>query len=168
MRQPQKSPKRKTRAELNEEGRERKRQKKHRGHVSGSRSNVAEQNAQSGRASNIKDPRIGSKKPIALIAETPVQPKEKIKPKVAANKEKLSPEKELELLENDDKLDALLERLEDGETLTKDEQKYVDNTLDRIDELMVLLGIELEDESEDDEMFQTKQPDIVRLLKQKD
>lgn len=164
MRQPQKAKTKKTRAELNEEGRERKRQKKHRGHSAGSRANPTEQTSGSGKASNTKDPRIGSKKPITLVVEPSLKPKEKAKVKPPVNEEKLSPEKELDLLENDQKLDALLERLENGETITKEEHQYVDKTLDRIDELMVLLGIELEDDAEDDNDL----PDIMQLLKRKD
>lgn len=34
----------------------------------------------------------------------------------------LSPQAELDMLENDERLDALLERLEEGETLTAEEQ----------------------------------------------
>ncbi len=52
----------------------------------------------------------------------------------------LSPQAELDLLENDERLDALLERLEEGETLTAEEQSWVDAKLDRIDELMQKLG----------------------------
>ncbi len=53
----------------------------------------------------------------------------------------LSPQAELELLENDERLDALLERLEEGGTLNAEEQSWVDAKLDRIDELMQQLGL---------------------------
>ncbi len=52
----------------------------------------------------------------------------------------LSPQAELELLENDERPDALLERLEEGGTLNAEEQSWVDAKLDRIDELMQQLG----------------------------
>lgn len=48
----------------------------------------------------------------------------------------LSPQAELDLLETDERLDALLERLEAGETLSAEDQSQVDAKLDRIDELM--------------------------------
>lgn len=168
MRQPQKAQKRKTRAELNEEGRERKRQKKHRGRSPGSRANPVDQSSQSGKTASLHDPRIGSKKPIPLTVEPTATAKPKADKQPPAVKPKLSPEQELEQLENDERLDALLERLENGETISKAEHQYVDEKLDRIDELMALLGIELEDEPEDDELLQTRQPDIMQLLKRKD
>ena len=72
------------------------------------------------------------------------------------------PEKELEMLESDDRLDGLLARLEDGETITEKEQKYIDTCLDRIDELMQQLGLSYDDEDEEEE---EKQEDMMRLLK---
>lgn len=169
MRQPQKTSKRKTRAELNEEGRERKRQKKHRGNQSGSRANGGLVNKQDTGSSVKKDPRVGSKTPVPLIVEDkkvvtrPVAAKpapEVVKPTPA-----LAPEKELALLENDDRLDALLERLDNDERLSKEEQAYVEKTLDRIDELMEMLGIELGDD--DDDLDSDRPENILHLLKQK-
>lgn len=75
----------------------------------------------------------------------------------------LSPQAELDLLENDERTDALLERLEEGETLTAEEQSWVDAKLDRIDELMQKLGLSYDDE--DDEEEDEKQEDMMRLLK---
>ncbi|STD50120.1 Der GTPase-activating protein YihI [Edwardsiella tarda] len=72
----------------------------------------------------------------------------------------LTPEAELARLENDPRLDALLERLEEGATLNSEEQRYVDEMLDRIDELMEELGIELEDDEEEE-----KDEDIMQLLR---
>lgn len=161
MRQSQKSSKRKTRAELNDEGRERKRQRKHKGHASGSRSNTSDQDSKSSKRSSEKDPRIGSKKPISLLPEqTSNTPKPQEKP--VKDVKSLSPEKELAQLENDDRLDALLERLENGEELNTNDQDYVDHTLDRIDELMAILGIEFEEEEEEP---QNSRQDIMHLLK---
>lgn len=74
----------------------------------------------------------------------------------------LSPQAELELLENDERLDALLERLEEGGTLNAEEQSWVDAKLDRIDELMQQLGLSYDDEDEEEE---ERQEDMMRLLK---
>lgn len=74
----------------------------------------------------------------------------------------LSPQAELELLENDERLDALLERLEEGGTLNDEEQSWVDAKLDRIDELMQQLGLSYDDEDEEEE---ERQEDMMRLLK---
>ncbi|NDL64714.1 Der GTPase-activating protein YihI [Acerihabitans arboris] len=153
--------KRKSREELNTEGRARQRQKKRRGLASGSRAQEGNKaggrNAQSG----IVDRRIGSKKPVPLIADAatvkkPVAPEIYIPTTTA-----ILPEVELENLENDERLDELLQKLEQGKELAAPEQAYVDKTLDRIDELMTLLGIEIEDDEEED----VKNEDMLQLLK---
>ena len=151
---------RKTREELNQEARDRKRDKKHRGHAAGSRANGGEANAAGNKQGQQKDPRIGSKTPIPLGAtERPVTRQHKPK----SEKPMLSPQAELDLLENDERLDALLERLEEGEALSADEQTWVNAKLDRIDELMQQLGLSYDDD-EDDEEEEGKE-DMMRLLK---
>lgn len=69
----------------------------------------------------------------------------------------------LDLLENDERLDALLERLEKGEALSAEEQTWVDAKLDRIDALMQELGLSYDDD-EDEEEDEGKE-DMMRLLK---
>lgn len=161
--------KRKTRDELNSEGRERKRQKKHSGRAAGSRANPAVEVAKQSGQGKKSDPRIGSKKPVALTVSDEQSQTTKpqrdhtqdTKPKAETVVEtRLTPEQELALLENDDRLDALLERLDNGETLSKNEQKWVDSTLDRINALMDELGIEMDDDEEE-----TQQEDMMQLLK---
>ncbi|MCX8671070.1 GTPase-activating protein [Gilliamella sp. B2865] len=145
----------KTRQEINEESRELKRKRKHKGLPSGSRFNGKQNNKKT--SNIIKDPRIGSKKPISLVqTDDPIikvnQPK----------KVKLTPEQELDQLENDTKLDHLLDLVDQGKTLTNEQQSYLDNKLDRIDQLMKQLGYE--DNDFDDELEEPKE-DIVSLLK---
>lgn len=152
--------KKKSRVELDQEARERKRLKKRRGHASGSRTQIDPGNQKSKVSAEAKDPRIGSKVPVALVVEAKAKAKPQPKPKAEA-KPRLSPEEELAKLENDERLDALLDRIEDGETLNAEEQAYVDQTLERIDTLMDHLGIEL-GENDDEEV---KQEDILKLLK---
>ncbi|MGD9426473.1 Der GTPase-activating protein YihI [Pantoea sp. NSTU24] len=155
--------KRKSRDEINNEARDRKRDKKHRGHASGSRANPAAPASSNGRqAESAKDPRIGSKKPVALIADgktAAVKPKKSVE-KPAAKKVRLTPEEELAKLENDERLDALLDRLENGETLSAEDQGWLDASLDRIDELMEQLGIVMDDDEDD-----KAEEDMYRLLK---
>ncbi|MBM3071575.1 Der GTPase-activating protein YihI [Lelliottia sp. RWM.1] len=152
---------RKTREELNQEARDRKRAKKHSGHASGSRANGSSASGSSAQNGKQKDPRIGSKTPIPLgVTDTPVTKQHKPK----SEKPMLSPQAELDLLENDERLDALLERLEEGESLTAEEQSWVDAKLDRIDELMQKLGLSYDDDEEDEEEDE-KQEDMMRLLK---
>ena len=157
---------RKTTAEMNAEGRERKSDKKHRGNKSGSRNQEKSSGGKNNGQNNVADPRLGSKKPVALIVDENQVKATPVVPKQVAVKEKISPEQELEMLESDDRLDGLLARLEDGETITEKEQKYIDTCLDRIDELMKQLGIEFSDEDESEEE-EEKLDDIMRILKSK-
>ncbi|QOV68883.1 Der GTPase-activating protein YihI [Citrobacter sp. BDA59-3] len=150
---------RKSREELNQEGRDRKRDKKHRGNAAGSRASGASASSGSGKSASQADPRVGSKKPIPLGATEP-QVKKQHKPK--SEKPMLSPQAELDLLENDERLDALLERLEEGETLSAEDQSWVDAKLDRIDELMQQLGLSYDDDEEEEE---EGREDMMRLLK---
>jgi len=151
---------RKTREELNQEARDRKRAKKHSGHASGSRANGSSASGSAAQQSKQKDPRIGSKTPIPLgVTNAPVIKQQKPK---KSEKPMLSPQAELDMLENDERLDALLERLEGGEALNAEEQKWVDAKLDRIDELMQQLGLSYDDEEDEEE---EKQDDMMRLLK---
>ncbi|KML71540.1 Der GTPase-activating protein YihI [Pectobacterium peruviense] len=159
--------KRKTREELEREARDRKRDKKHRGHAAGSRTQEKSSTDQNSGQRKVADPRIGSKKPVQLgvLDSAIVKPKPKLKPsepveKVSAAKPAMSPEEELEMLENDARLDALLDRLDSGETLSAKDQSWVDETLDRIDILMEELGIELGDDDEEEQ-----QEDMLQLLK---
>ncbi|QDY43509.1 Der GTPase-activating protein YihI [Candidatus Pantoea soli] len=155
--------KRKSREELNQEARDRKRDKKHSGHKAGSRANPETQSASKGKSNKSADPRLGSKKPVALVADGTTQTVKKpaAQPKPKAEKVRLTPQEELAKLENDERLDTLLDRLENGETLSGEEQAWLDETLDRIDELMETLGIALDDDAEDEQA----EEDMMRLLK---
>ncbi|KGT95373.1 GTPase activator [Erwinia typographi] len=174
MKQPARAPqdkkpaaktKRKSRDEVNAEARDRKREKKHRGNASGSRANPVAASQKSSGSTASKDPRIGSKKAIALgpvAAETQsVKKTAKVARPAEEKKSRLSPEEELAKLENDQRLDALLDRLEKGETLPAEDQAWLDQTLDRIDVLMEQLGIALDDDVEDEQA----EEDMYRLLK---
>ncbi|MGS3143801.1 Der GTPase-activating protein YihI [Aeromonas sanarellii] len=130
-----------------QEGRERKRAAKRKGLKAGSRQQVEQAGKKSG-TKQAKDPRIGSRKPVALIVDEksskPVAPK--------AVKEKtlvMTPEQELASIENDDRLNDLLDRLDAGETLDAAEQAWVDQRVDRYQALMDELGIIDTDEDED-------------------
>lgn len=59
------------------------------------------------------------------------------------------------MLENDAQLNVLLDRIEAGENLGRGLQQYVDEKLDRIEQLMKQLGLL---EPEDDEEFQDEAP----------
>ncbi|MFM5584100.1 Der GTPase-activating protein YihI [Aeromonas veronii] len=133
-----------------QEGRERKRAAKRKGLKAGSRQQVEQPKSKSGN-SQSKDPRIGSRKPVVLV----VDDKQKKPAALKAVKEKklvMTPEQELASIENDDRLNDLLDRLDAGETLEAAEQAWVDQRVDRYQELMDELGIIDNDDDEDDEL----------------
>lgn len=140
-----------TRYELDALAREEKRKRKHKGLPTGSRNaDPAEQ--KKAVEKEVKDPRIGSRKKVPLMVEFVNQPEKgrTIKPvPVEPVKPTLSPEQELEQLENNECLNQLLDDLEAGKTLSIEDQKFMNECLDRIDELMTELGIEFEDEDGD-------------------
>ncbi|OCG07763.1 hypothetical protein A9G13_06000 [Gilliamella sp. wkB178] len=150
----------KSRQEINEESRELKKKRKHKGLPSGSRFNNTDDqlNKKSNKAE--RDPRLGSKKPIALVSKDAVNIT-KVAATTKVSKPALSPEQELEQLENDPQLEQLLDLVEQNSKLTKEQQTYLDTKLNRIDELMQTLGYTDADFDELDE----KPEDIISLLK---
>ncbi len=133
-----------------QEGRERKRAAKRKGLKAGSRQQVEQSNNKSGN-SQSKDPRIGSRKPVVLVVDD--KQKKPAAPKAVKEKQLvMTPEQELASIENDDRLNDLLDRLDAGETLDAAEQAWVDQRVDRYKELMDELGIIDNDDDEDDEL----------------
>ncbi|MFE8711952.1 Der GTPase-activating protein YihI [Aeromonas allosaccharophila] len=133
-----------------QEGRERKRAAKRKGLKAGSRQQVEQSNNKSGN-SQSKDPRIGSRKPVVLVVDD--KQKKPAAPKAVKEKKLvMTPEQELASIENDDRLNDLLDRLDAGETLEAAEQAWVDQRVDRYQELMDELGIIDNDDDEDDEL----------------
>ena len=141
-----------TRYELDAKAREEKRKKKHKGLAPGSRHSSAEYNQQE-QNSAPKDPRLGSRKKVPLIVEfvnKPEQGKVITALKTDAKTTALDPMAELEQLENNECLNQLLDELDAGKKLSADDQKFVDECLERIAQLMDELGIEEDDENEED------------------
>jgi len=142
-----------------QEGRERKRAAKRKGLKAGSRQQVEQQSGKS-TGKQVKDPRIGSRKPVVLVVEEkggkPVAPK-------AVNEKRLqmTPEQELASIENDDRLNALLDRLDAGEILDATEQAWVDLRVDRYQALMDELGIV--DNDDDEELVFDEMDEIADL-----
>ncbi|MGQ0287474.1 Der GTPase-activating protein YihI [Pasteurellaceae bacterium 22721_9_1] len=141
-----------TRYELDSKAREEKRKRKHKGLTSGSRHSATEVQANKS-AEKKQDPRIGSRKKVPLIVEFVNKPEKgqfipalETTPKSTA----LDPMQELEQLENNECLNDLLDQLDAGKTLSAEDQQFVDECLDRIAVLMDELGIEDEEENDDD------------------
>ena len=143
---PKLSGKKLTRYELDAKAREDKKKRKHKGLASGSRHSNAEQN-KNNQVVEQKDPRIGSRKKVPLIVEFVNKPEKGMTIPAVKEPKKLLPEIELERLEN---LNELLDALDEGKTISKADQQFVDECLDRIAQLMEELGIQDEDETEDD------------------
>ncbi|MCK6265546.1 GTPase-activating protein [Vibrio sp. ZSDE26] len=144
------------RSESDVEGRLRKRKKNRKGLKTGNRNSEVEE-VKVRQAKQQRDPRLGSKKKIALVVE------EKKKPN--KQERKLSAEKELEMLETDTQLNVLLDRLENGENLGAGLQKVVDEKLDRIEVLMKQLGLYVEDEEDEFEEEMMPEPKSVKTSK---
>ena len=145
-----------------QESRNRKRKAKLKGNKPGAR-NIVEskqtQNKNVKQADNQK--RVGSKKAVTLVIEdTPKQtltPKVAMKPKAKIIKNntaekvelKLSPEKELASIENDERLNDFLEQLDNEEILSSADQSWVETQMARHQQLMQDLGW-LDDDGEED------------------
>ncbi|WP_300321583.1 Der GTPase-activating protein YihI [Idiomarina sp.] len=82
------------------------------------------------KSTDEKDPRIGSRRKIELV---------------------MTPDQELQQLQNDERLQRLVERFEEGETLSADDQRYLDEKSERYETLVSKLGYELDDDWDDEE-----------------
>ncbi|MCL1056376.1 Der GTPase-activating protein YihI [Shewanella gelidimarina] len=111
------------------------------GNKAGSRHNASmiESQANGGSAKN-SDPRHGSKKPIQLniVKEQKIESKPK--------GPKLSDDEKLLKLEENPRLNGLLDMLEEGKNLTPDDQKWLNKQLTQIETLLDKLGITEEEE----------------------
>ncbi|MCJ8268411.1 MAG: Der GTPase-activating protein YihI, partial [Psychrosphaera sp.] len=101
------------------------------------------------------DPRHGSKTPIALNPEQAKKDKITITdytPQVVLKKvvePEISPEQELEQIENDERLMALLEKVDNDELITGKDAKYFNANMARHKALMEELGYEDDDDLDD-------------------
>lgn len=113
--------------------------RKETGNKSGSRHNEGLILAQAPQqnAAQKKDPRHGSKKPVALAIPVVTDTVQKAKVK----QPKLTDEQKLLKLEEDPRLNQLLDMLEEGRDLNDADQKWLDQQLNKIEALMTKLGI---------------------------
>ena len=132
------------------------------GQKSGTRNSMMEENAvvTNNTSQGKKDPKIGSKKKIELVKTATQEPKKPVHkpnkaPEVKLTKVKadvISPEQDIDELENDAHLIDLAERTEAGELLTGKDAKYFNKHMARYDELCEILGIEFDEEDEHDDL----------------
>ncbi|MCP4321214.1 MAG: GTPase-activating protein [Alteromonadales bacterium] len=140
-----------------QEARDRKRKAKLKGNKAGARNaNESKQTQQKNARQAINDKRTGSKKAISLTGKEEVKvevPKKILEPKAKVVKStvenKISPEKELELIENDQRLNDLLEQLDNDESVSQEDSSWVDKQMARHQQLMKQLGW-LDDDGEED------------------
>lgn len=154
-----------TRYELDAKAREEKKKRKHKGLPSGSRHSLQENN-QNTQSAVKKDPRIGSRKKVPLIVEFVNKPKKDGFIESAHTIREISrpdPAAELERLENNEILNELLDQLEAGKKLGREDQRFVDECLERIEELMNELGLGDDPENEDDLYRTFEKIDINRF-----
>ena len=161
----------KDKRETAEQTKARQRKAARKGLAPGSRQNVPELNPHTNEQQAAKDPRHGSKKPVPLLAENALSPEQlqaqaakkaaKAASKAAAPAKianievvddvaqpELTPEQELEQLENDDRLNGLLDQVDAGKKLSKADASWLDQRLARHQQLLEQLGL-LDDEDED-------------------
>jgi len=116
--------------------------KKDSGNKAGSRHNENLVGGTQGSAAQRKDPRHGSK--VAVKLDLPIQT-------IAPKKEKgpkLTDEQLLLKLEEDPRLNQLLDMLEEGKELSEVDQKWLNKQLNTIESLMERLGITEQDDLE--------------------
>lgn len=118
--------------------------KKTLGKPAGSRNNQDQSKDNRLGSGQLKDPRLGSKKPVPLVAsEKPIT--------AAISKEKhFSPTQELNSIEQDERLMSLLEQSDGGARLSKEDRQYADSKMARHKELCDLLGIVDEPQEKED------------------
>lgn len=131
--------------------------KKGAGLKSGSRNALMQSDKAETSSTKNKDPRIGSKKPIPLVTTVAEQKllAPTTQPKAMLAKAKpveVTPEVELAQIEQDERLAELLERTEQGEILTGKDAKYFNAKTARHAELLTLLGLDVEDAEEEEDL----------------
>lgn len=149
--------------------RQRKRDNKRKGLKAGSRQAVEQETSSIKSGSGSKDPRVGSRKPVALVVEPAKKPvaakpakavktAEQIAEQIAEQQAKqlqLKLEQELAAIENDERLNLLLDRLDDGLSVSADDEAWLDARLARHQELLVALGMD----DDDDDVAEPASPD---------
>ena len=140
--------KRKETSSTAQEARDRKRKAKLKGNKAGARNaNESKQTQQKNARHALNDKRTGSKKAVSLTGKEEVKvevPKKNLEPKAKVIKStvenKISPEKELQQIEDDQRLNDLLEQLDHDEHVSQEDSSWVDKQMARHQQLMKQLG----------------------------
>lgn len=132
------------------------------GKKSGSRHSDSQNVSQPSNNSTQKDPRIGSKKPVPLtapeaIVEKKIKKQPPVEPKVSIKKSTPEPEnldvywQELDQIENDERLQTILDQLDADEAVDANELAYFNKLQSRHAWLTDKLGIVDEDILDDED-----------------
>ncbi len=165
-----------------------KRTRKTTGKVAGNRQKEATQEKKGNNQQSVKkDPRLGNKTPIALdkiVAKADKSKQEKIKqnksetPAIAGVRFiepvevdlpaniplNMSPEEELDAIEQDEMLQNILTKQEDDIALTEEEVNYYNDKMDRHQALSAELGLDEDDEVSDEEDTSQSEDDLWNKL----
>lgn len=121
------------------------------GHKAGSRHSAGKHGPDTKVAgAKSSDPRHGSKKPVSLV-DPNAQQATNAPGAVSAHSSTAKLEAELTALQNDTKLQGLLNQLEQDAELSETELAYVDKCTERFQQLAEALGLELDDEDDDED-----------------
>jgi len=145
-----------------------KRVRKHKGNKAGNRQQEASPLNEKKNLSENKDPRLGSKKPIVLIKATAKKrtKTKSVKPTPIAAVRAIEPEsssmdeealvQELEAIEDNPKVQAILEKQEQELELSEREVDFFNQQMERHQKICELLGYD-DDEDENDSMSEESQ-----------
>jgi len=138
-----------------------KRVRKHKGNKAGNRQQETSPKNEDKNLFENKDPRLGSKKPIVLIKETAKKPKQLKSVKVApiaavrtiepesTSIDEVALEQELESIEENQNIQAILTKQEQGLELSEQEVNFFNEQMTRHQEICELLGYDEENEDEE-------------------
>ncbi|MGB0836006.1 MAG: Der GTPase-activating protein YihI [Psychrobium sp.] len=119
--------------------------KKSKGRPAGAKANIdgvkVKKSPSKGGNAKTQDARVGSKKAIELVPQAvskPLEPK-KIAVKKRKPEPKLSVEQQLSNIENDERLNGLLDKLDDGIEISAKDQAYIDHQTAAHQKLMALV-----------------------------
>ena len=142
--------------------------KKGKGRPSGAKANidgvkVKKTRSSSNSGSAQDDNRIGSKKAIELVPQVTAK---NLQPKIVVKKAKAEPqlsiEQQLAQVENDERLNKLLDAVDDGLEISEKDQAYIDHQTARHQKLIALIDDEdtdIEDKKEDWEQIDSSEFD---------
>ena len=128
--------------------------KKGKGRPAGAKANIdgalKKTKSRSKSSQSATDDRVGSKTPINLILEAP---KKALVPRVSVKKSKavLTPEQQLHALENDERLNKLLDLLDADQEISEKDQAYIEHQTAHHQKLIAELDLDDEDNGDAEE-----------------